>query len=366
MFNLTDDTGVLEHSLGTIPQRKEGYSTDDQARALWACLEWLDISQVTTESASPLPKAKNLQRLIDTHLSFLLWVQKENGHFHNNVAYDRTWEKESPSDDCFGRCLWSCARALTTLRDHPRRYLAAAHVLINGMNYIKAIRFPRGAAFALAASALLATKWEQLSQEEHFTRLPDKRQLETAVEKLTNDLLATYQKHRTRNWHWFESAITYGNGVMPWGLWYAYEYTEKKEVGQIAKESLDFLIEKMTNSKGYIRPVGNKGWCREDFRADWDQQPIDVMKLALASFKAYAVTKDRYYQEIVKQSHAWFYGANDLGICLVDREEGCCCDGLNEHGANPNSGAESTIAYLLTEAIYFNSQREVQSSGVNQ
>src|SRR5579862_9240824 len=32
--NLTDDTGMLQHSIFTIPNRREGYTTDDNARAL--------------------------------------------------------------------------------------------------------------------------------------------------------------------------------------------------------------------------------------------------------------------------------------------------------------------------------------------
>src|SRR5207302_1049566 len=31
---LTDDTGMLQHSIFTIPNRREGYTTDDNARAL--------------------------------------------------------------------------------------------------------------------------------------------------------------------------------------------------------------------------------------------------------------------------------------------------------------------------------------------
>src|SRR5271170_5215873 len=34
LHRLTDDTGILQHSIFTIPNRKEGYTTDDNARAL--------------------------------------------------------------------------------------------------------------------------------------------------------------------------------------------------------------------------------------------------------------------------------------------------------------------------------------------
>lgn len=97
LIKMTDDTGILEHGFGTIPRRNEGYSTDDQARALWVCLEWI-------KHCNPEDQ-QQLERLAEVYIAFLLWAQKEDGHFHNNFAYDRSKEPEMPSDDCLGRCL---------------------------------------------------------------------------------------------------------------------------------------------------------------------------------------------------------------------------------------------------------------------
>ncbi|MFC4598887.1 hypothetical protein [Cohnella hongkongensis] len=40
------------------------------------------------------------------------------------------------------------------------------------------------------------------------------------------------------------------------------------------------------------------------------------------------------------------------GMAAMIGADGGCCDGLGEAGVNRNQGAESTIAYWLTEAIY--------------
>src|ERR1019366_8912731 len=53
---LTDDTGILQHAIFTIPNRAEGYTTDDNARALifTVLLAQLGTEQSTkTESANP-------------------------------------------------------------------------------------------------------------------------------------------------------------------------------------------------------------------------------------------------------------------------------------------------------------------------
>lgn len=338
---LTDDTGILEHSLGKIPRRGEGYSTDDQARALWACLEWMDFAKEE--------ERRVLTSLIDTYLSFLLWVQQDNGHFHNNIAYDRSKERESPSDDCLGRSLWAIALSLVRLEDEDRR-LAAHDLFVKAMPRIRDLRYPRGWSYALAALSLLI---------QHRYPLP----LESTAEWTAARLMEAYRAHKKPDWHWFEPEVTYSSPVIPWGLLCGYDTFRREEWLSAAKESLDFLIRLLTNEKGQIRPIGNRGWCTPDQRPQWDQQPIDVMKLALACAKAYEITGNASYAEVVEKCRNWFYGANDAGAPLANPEEGSCCDGLGERGVNRNQGAESTLAYLLTEAIVRRMSDDAKSLG---
>ncbi|GAX91679.1 glycosyl transferase [Effusibacillus lacus] len=345
---LTDDTGLLEHCFGKIPRRQEGYATDDNARALWACVEWLSL----IESANELQTdAVKLLGLIDRYLSFLLWVQQEDGSFHNNIRYDRTPEPETASDDCLGRCLWACALTCVKLKE-PDRLIVAQEMFLKGIQAARSMKFPRGWAFVLAACSILLMHSQHRSSrtDDPFWQYVN-LVLPNYVSLFEMKLARLYQQQAGDGWHWFESAMTYGNGVMPWSLLVAYQVTNRQDTLFIAKESLDFLIEKMTCQQGMIRPIGNRGWCTRHHRSDWDQQPLDVMKLALASAQAYLVLKDSRYKEITDKCRAWFYGDNDLHLQLVDREDGSCCDGLNENGVNLNQGAESTLSYLLTESI---------------
>ncbi|BCJ85675.1 glycosyl transferase [Effusibacillus dendaii] len=346
---MTDDTGLLEHCLGKIPRRAEGYTTDDNARALWACVEWWSLLE--SEGAKKELQDKLLE-LIERYLSFLLWVQRDDGTFHNNIRFDRTPEPEQPSDDCLGRTIWSCAVAYAKLTD-PDLQIAVQEMLRKAIPATKQMMFPRGWAYALAACSLLLQHAQKSPShaQDRFSQwvvfdLPER------VGMLEEQLVDLYRQQAGEGWHWFEPAITYGNGVLPWGLFYAYSVTHRQDTLDIAKESLDFLIEKMTGNQGRISPIGNQGWCTREQRSNWDQQPLDVMKLALASAQAYITLKQSEYWEIVKKCHAWFYGDNDLSIPLAETADGSCCDGLRENGANRNRGAESTLSYLLTEAIW--------------
>lgn len=329
---MTDGTGLLEHAVGCIPRRREGYSTDDQARALWICLEWLDLAETERERAV-------LLELADTYLSFLLWVQREDGHFHNNIDYGRRPEPETPSDDCFGRSLWAAAFAWARFGDDPARQAAAATVLRKALPRVPDITAARGIAYALAAMGLLV-------QSGHPSP-PERR-----IRECAGRLKALYRTHSRPGWRWFEPMLTYSNGILPWGLLWAHEVTGDREALDIALESLSFLESKMTGRGGIIRPVGNAAWCSPDHRSEYDQQPVDVLKLAMACGKAARLTADGRWRDTLARCRDWFHGKNDLGLPLFDEKTGGCCDGLEKDGVNLNQGAESTLAYLGTEMLF--------------
>ena len=88
---------MLQHSKYATPNRKEGYATDDNARALIACTNYLMLFNDAS-----------VKRLIDTYLCFLLHMQRSDGKMHNFLGYDRTIIDEIGSEDCMGRTLWAC------------------------------------------------------------------------------------------------------------------------------------------------------------------------------------------------------------------------------------------------------------------
>jgi hypothetical protein len=346
---LTDDTGLLEHCLGKIPRRNEGYSTDDNARALWLCVEWMRYAE--HEQATDV--MLTLSTLVDTYLSYLLWVQGDDGQFHNNVFYNRAFEPETPSDDCQGRSLWATAYAAIHLRDQDRK-MAAMELCYRGFRGVSRLQFPRGRAHALAAASLLLCASGREKEDENWFFDWVKAELPQVARALADSLIHQYRSHQQPGWRWFESSMTYGNGVFPWALFHAYRALGDSSALQVATESLQFLTEKMTAPQGHIRPIGNRGWCSPGTISQWDQQPLEVMKLAAACVEGYRVTSNPHYLQVLENCVTWFHGKNDLGIALADPRDGGCCDGLTEHGANRNQGAESTISYLLTEALYHN------------
>jgi hypothetical protein len=340
LHRLTDDTGLLEHAIGRIPRRAEGYTTDDNARALWACVDWIELD-------AGLAEAERLPELAERYVGFLYWARKPDGQFHNNFDYERKPEAEHPSDDCLGRTIWALARTASV--PFGRRLAPAVpDMLARAFPAAGSMSAPRGWAYALAACARMARAG--LLGRDRFPPLPEDA-VRSLAEDMTGRLLARYRRESGPGWRWFEPVMTYSNGLLPWALFEAHDAFGTSGALDAARDSFRFLAERMAAPEGAIRPIGNRGWCTRKGTARWDQQPVEALKLALAAEAGYRVTGEREYRDIAIACREWFHGRNDCGVPLADPADGSCCDGLTPDGPNLNRGAESTIAYLLTEAV---------------
>src|SRR5882762_7399578 len=104
---LTDDTGMLQHAIFTIPNRSEGYATDDNARAL--------ILAVQLEQLGQQPGIHGLVNpdWAPRYLAFLEHAYNpEKKRFRNFLGYDRRWLEEQGSEDSHGRSLWALGTVL--------------------------------------------------------------------------------------------------------------------------------------------------------------------------------------------------------------------------------------------------------------
>src|ERR1700747_299179 len=83
---LTDDTGILQHAIFSVPNYGEGYTTDDNARAL--------ILAVLLEQLRASVPSKTVS-LSSSYLAFLEHAFNQNvGRFRNFLQYDRRWAEQ--------------------------------------------------------------------------------------------------------------------------------------------------------------------------------------------------------------------------------------------------------------------------------
>ncbi|MBN2304569.1 MAG: glycosyltransferase family 4 protein, partial [Anaerolineae bacterium] len=101
LAHMTDATGMLQHAIFTIPNYREGYSIDDNARAL-----------IVSTFLEELGRREAFE-LASRYLAFIWYAfNAETGRFRNFMGYRRDWLEESGSDDSHGRALWALGTVL--------------------------------------------------------------------------------------------------------------------------------------------------------------------------------------------------------------------------------------------------------------
>lgn len=320
---LTDDTGIIQHSKFSIPNRKEGYATDDNARAL-----------IVATRCYLTDKSSEIQEIIDRYLSFLYYMQRKDGRLYNFLGYDRKIVEEPDSEECMGRTLWACGNCLNSSLDSNRKSLA------------KEI-FDKTFPWTFSFKSLRAKAFAILGLQQYFQAYPEDKNIVLNVKPLADYLMNWYGVASSDGWKWFEDYVTYANARLPHALLAAFNLTENQKYFQVGVESLEFLL-KVQLIEDKFMPVGSKGWYpRGKERAFYDQQPIEASSTIEALDEALRITKDARYREIIKTVFEWFLGNNSKHVSVYDAETGACYDGITLHGLNLNQGAESTLCYLL-------------------
>lgn len=325
--NLTDLTGIMQHAVFAMPNRKEGYCIDDNARALllavWACRH--NKNQVAA-------------RLLPVYLSFIHYMQSDDGYFRNFMSYSKVIPEERGSEDSFGRTMM----ALGFLINEGHSFLmvrTAQEIFSKAYAHVNTLRSIRGIASAIIGICQFI--------KYHF---PDDLKRDMVIQ-LSNKMVSMYKGNKKDTWHWFEPILTYDNAMLPLALLNAYEITQQEEYLEIAFESMQFL-ESEVFCDDVVRPIGNEGWYeRGGTPALFDQQGIDVMAMILFYQQAFRLTREQQYLERMYKSYRWFLGGNDLGLALYDPSTGGCADGLHSTGINLNQGAESTLAYWISHMV---------------
>jgi len=320
---LTDDTGMYQHANFTIPNREYGYCTDDNARAVIAMAKY--YAQYSEPQAL---------HLLDTYLSFIIHSQNSDGSIRNFMNFDRTWFKNEPINDAFGRVLW----ALGTVMAKPP---TPAYISIVKSCFDKSVehiqkQLPRGMAYSI------------LGMCDYLQQFPGASDIKRQLELTADGLVTQYQENSFPDWQWFEDMLTYDNAVLPHALFVAGLTSDNKKYLEIAEKTCEFLLANTFNGECFSF-VGCKGWYeRGGTKAAFDQQPIEAASTVMMLRAAYDATQDGKFLTLQRKTFDWFLGQNDLRIPLYDFRTKGCNDGLIRDGVNTNQGAESTLSFLLS------------------
>jgi glycosyltransferase involved in cell wall biosynthesis len=327
---LTDETGILQHAVYSVPNLNEGYTTDDNARAL--------LLAVLLE-ATGYQGNEEISRLASRYLSFLWYAfNNANNRFRNILSYDRRWAEAAGSEDSHGRALWALGAVLG--RSSSEEFRRVAGTLFE-------LALPEVKNF----TSLRAWAYTLIGIHEYLRKFEGDRLVYGLRKLLSKRMLALYRQVREPSWPWFENIVAYGNATISHAMLLCGRWIPREEMVTAGLESLRWLAEIQTGHKGYFSPIGSNGFYpKGGVKASFDQQPLEAYSMVAAALEAFRMTNDSFWQKEARRAFNWFLGRNDLEMALYDMTTGGCRDGLHQDRINRNQGAESTLSFLLALA----------------
>ncbi len=318
---LTTRWGILEHGALRIPNEAEGYTIDDNAKALIVTLAHGDRS------------------LIRRYLAFLCQAER-GGLLYNDRSANGTWQGEAGIGDWWGKALWALGNLLrmqlsTLLVKQGRQLFSQLYPRVPELHS------PRAIAYATLGLAMLAGN-PVLGGLTAAT-------LDDTIGGLTAKLKALFQEQAREEWRWFEPSLTYDNARLPQALLAAARCSVDQQAKAVGLQSLDWLLSQTFDpTRNCFSFVGCNGWYpRGGSRATFDQQPVEAGATVEACVMAYQLTGAERYRQLAEQAFAWYHGSNVLYQSLVDVRAGAVFDGLTPQGVNRNRGAEAVLSYHL-------------------
>jgi glycosyltransferase involved in cell wall biosynthesis len=329
LLSMTDDTGILQHAIYSVPNSSEGYTTDDNARALI-------VSTLLDDSAAGAVN-REYSNLSQRYLAFLwLAFNANTGRFRNFLGYDRRWLEDVGSDDSHGRALWSLGKVLGYSRDAGLRG-AAGRLFEAAVPATLTFTSPRAWAFSI------------LGMQAYLDWFPGDRAIQAIRNTLANRLLDIYERSHSATWKWFEKSLSYSNARLSQALILAGWRSGNQRMIEAGMESLKWLVaEQHRDDPEMFVPIGSNGFFIEGSeKARFDQQPVEACATISACLEVYKLTEESHWLGEAQQVFRWFLGNNDLQVPLYDATTGGCRDGLHPDRINENQGAESTLSFLM-------------------
>jgi glycosyltransferase involved in cell wall biosynthesis len=323
VFAMSDHTGMFQHAIGVVPDRRHGYCLDDNVRALMLMNVAAGLSD------------QERARWSLTYASYIQHAWNEDRRaFRNFMNFDRSWCEELGSEDSNGRALWALGHTVENSTDADLRAWAKRWY-DTALPHCSNFASPRTIAFMMlgAAAVMRAQPGHRASRE--------------MLVKGGEVLARLLEGERRPDWAWFEAMLGYDNPRLSQALIEAGLALEDQNLAEAGLETLEWIAAQQISAQGHFRPIGSETFGKEHAWLPFDQQPLEAQAAIEAARAAFAATQDPRWFAHAQAAWDWYFGANDRGVVLADLATGRSRDGINPRGANENCGAESILAFQL-------------------
>jgi hypothetical protein len=207
---LTDDTGIIQHAKFGIPNLKEGYCLDDNARALLMVLmAYRQIKDIQALELSPI------------YLSYIHYMQNANGTFRNFLSFNRNFLDKVGSEDSFGRTIWALGYLLGNA-PNDAYYQTGKLMFFNASPNFEKLKSIRS-----IANTMIGISYYLKSN-------PGDDSMTERLRNMAQNLIKHYADNETPDWNWFESLLAYDNGILPLALLHSAEILNDNKITKTA------------------------------------------------------------------------------------------------------------------------------------
>jgi glycosyltransferase involved in cell wall biosynthesis len=339
---MCDSTGMLQHSIGIVPDRRHGYCLDDNVRAL--------MLMNVAEGLHPTER----MRWSMVYASFIQDAWNPDAcRFRNFMRFDRGWCEDVGSDDSNGRAIWALGHTAENAADADMR-VWARNLYEKALPQLGDIGSPRAIAFQILGAAAMLR-----AHPGHDASLAAIAHGGEFLDKLLGG-------GRRPDWAWFEAVLGYDNPRLSQAMIEAGVAMGRKDWITAGIETLSWICSRQASAAGVFRPIGSESFGKPHTYLPFDQQPLEAQAAIEACLTAYHANGDVFWHDHAMAAWSWFFGGNDRGVQLADMVTGRCRDGVTPRGANINCGAESILAFQLSHyamlALYRLSTESPQGS----
>lgn len=335
---MSDATGMLQHSIFSVPDRRHGYCIDDNARALMLMTQMDDVDDVLAD------------KWMTVYASFVQYAWNPDvRRFRNFMRFDRTWCEDCGSEDSNGRAIWALGVVARGAKLAKHRDWAIA-LFDQTASVALELGSPRSHAFAMLGAAAIL--------EAH----PGHTLARIILARFGEELCDLLEVARRPEWEWFEIVLAYDNARLPEALIRAGDALGRPDLVARGIETLEWIVEKQTSPDGLFRAIGSESFGRAYAEPlQFDQQPLEAQATIDACAAAFDASRDPRWTDEANRAYRWYLGQNDLDLPMTSPQDGGCFDGLTPTGLNRNQGAESILALQLASCAISGLSNRAQS-----
>ena len=359
-------SGGIVHIYSEYPD----YKYEIESEEGYTCVD--DVARTMMVDAVRLSGSAEIKSKYDRMAEFLLYMQADNGYFHNFIWHDLSINKEyrtslaepnwwswrafwalssfqSENDSLMLRVNESCRRLADNLfeeyLDLPKNYDTIEGVVVP--NWL-----PLETAGDQAAVLILGL-------EAYYNNIESDPRVLKLIGKFADGLKAT-QKGGAKEFpfgaylSWQNTWHAYGNG-QAYAMLRAGQLLEREDYIESALLEINHLYPYLKYEKyiAYLsmRKLGPK--YEVTGFSHFSQIAYGFRPIIWACAAAYKVTQDTKYLDRALETTKWFSGENYAQTAMYDPETGRCFDGIpSPVEINMNSGAESTVEALLSLQVF--------------